>query len=366
MSAAERTRPLRLGVVGVGDVAQRDYLPEMHRLADLVTVVVAAGASESRARAAAERFGIPEWAVGYEAVVERSDVDAVLNLTPIGVHEEVVEAALDAGKHVFTEKPLARTAAAAARLIEKAEARGLVVASAPSVALFPQVRWAKEVIASGRIGPVRSVRARVSAGPPPWIGYASDPTPYFEAATGPLLDLGVYPLHAIVELVGVPRRVLAMSVRTRDAFLATWDGGERRVAVECDDNWHLAADLGGVLATVVVDFCAQASRGRELEVLGEDGSLAIDLLDVSAPVSIFEPETGWRDEEVPHERAEGPDHILGVRAFAARVLGDAGDALDPRTAAMVLATLEAARRSAEQGCAVPVTEPPFAKEGGTR
>jgi predicted dehydrogenase len=345
---------LRLGVVGVGDVAQRDYLPEMRRLAGLAEVVAVAGATEARARATAERFGIPAWTTGYEALLRRDDVDAVLNLTPIGLHEEVIGAALRAGKHVYTEKPLARTSAVAAALLADAERRGLILATAPCVALFPQLRSAKEVLASGAIGPVRSVRARVSAGPPPWPGYASDPSSYFEAGTGPLLDLGVYPLHAIAELVGLPRAVTAMSTRSRDKFRAPTGSGERLVVVSEDDNWHLILDLGQVLASVVVDFCAQSSAGRELEVLGERGSVAIDLLDVAAPIAVFEPDSGWREEVPVHAREAGPDHILGVQAFAAHVLGRAGPLLDPRVAVAVLAVLDAARRSAEEGRAVPV------------
>lgn len=347
---------LRLGVIGVGDVAQRNYLPEMHRLADLVEVVAVAGSGEPRARAVAERFGFPAWTTGYEALLRRDDVDAVLNLTPIGLHEEVIEAALRAGKHVYTEKPLACSSSAALALIAEAERRDLVLAAAPCVALFPQVRRSKELLASGRIGPVRSIRARVSAGPPPWPGYTSDPSPYFVAGAGPLLDLGVYPLHAIAELVGLPRAVAAMSVRSREVFRAPVGAGERLVEVAEDDNWHLVLNHGDALASVVVDFCAQPGAGRELEVLGEAGSVAINLVDVAAPVSVFEPETGWREEVVTHERAAGPDHVLGVEAFTRRVLGQDVPLPDPRVAVSVLATLEAARQSVEEGRTVPVSE----------
>jgi predicted dehydrogenase len=148
-----------------------------------------------------------------------------------------------------------------------------------------------------------------------------------------------------------------MSVRSRDAFRAPAGSGERLVEVAEDDNWHLVLDLGQVLGSVVVDFCAQPSPSHHLEVLGERGSIAIDLLDVAAPASIFRPETGWREEPLWHDRAAGPDHVLGVWAFAARVVGRDAPLPDPETAVRVLAALEAARRSADELRAVSVAEP---------
>ncbi len=104
-------RRIRLGIIGVGDVAHRDYLPEIHRLADLAEVVAVAGRSGARAKATAERYGFPVWHCGYQALLEVDEVDAVVNLTPWPMHAEVVAAALRAGKHVYSEKPLAPSAA---------------------------------------------------------------------------------------------------------------------------------------------------------------------------------------------------------------------------------------------------------------
>lgn len=78
---------LRLAIVGVGDVAQRDYLPELGRLADRVEVVVACSRGAERARDVAERFGIPRWTMSYHEAVSADDVDAVANLTPFSLHD---------------------------------------------------------------------------------------------------------------------------------------------------------------------------------------------------------------------------------------------------------------------------------------
>ena len=116
------TDALRLGVIGVGDVAQRDYLPEIGRLEPEAVVVAVAGAGEQRVREVAERLGVDAH-VGYASLLGDDDVDAVLNLTPAQLHEEVNAAAIGAGKHIYSEKPLAMTADAARALGERAAER---------------------------------------------------------------------------------------------------------------------------------------------------------------------------------------------------------------------------------------------------
>ena len=102
----------RLGVIGVGDVAQRDYLPEIHRVEPDAVVVAVAGARPERVREVAERLGVAAH-VGYPSLLDDDDVDAVLNLTPAPLHDEVNAAAIGAGKHLYSEKPVAMTAGAA-------------------------------------------------------------------------------------------------------------------------------------------------------------------------------------------------------------------------------------------------------------
>src|SRR3954454_18607781 len=105
---------LRLACIGVGDVAQRDYLPELARLSDSFTMTVACGRTEHRVRATAERWGIPRWTTSYADAVAAEDVDVVVNLTPYALHAPFTLAAMEAGKHVYSEKPLAPSAADAA------------------------------------------------------------------------------------------------------------------------------------------------------------------------------------------------------------------------------------------------------------
>jgi predicted dehydrogenase len=347
--------PLRLGVIGVGDVAQRDYLPEIARLEPEAVVVAVAGAREERVRQVANRFGIPAWHVGYGSLLDADEVEAVVNLTQAPLHEEVNAAAIGAGKPVYTEKPLALTAAAARSLGAAATARGVVLATAPSVLVFTQVRLLEERLASGRLGSPVAASGAVFAGVPPWEGYLSDPTPYFAEGVGPLVDLGVYALHALTGLLGPVRRVWAVGRRTRESFEVV-DGPAlgTRVPVASDDISLLTLELeNAVLASVHASFASAASGAPELEVLCDAGAIACSLLDPSAPIRVNEG-NGWTELVVPAERATGPDHILGVRHFVRCVGGRERPLLTADHAAHVLDVIEAARLSNAEGRVVDV------------
>src|SRR5262249_35869065 len=149
-----------LALIGCGDVAARDYLPELHRLSGRVDLVAVSSRSESRARAVAERFGARAWYTDYHKMLEESDADIVANLTPIQAHVETTLAALRSGRHVYTEKPLASTVADALSIAEEAERRGLTLVCAPCVMIFPQVQRARELLETGAIGAVYSARGQ--------------------------------------------------------------------------------------------------------------------------------------------------------------------------------------------------------------
>jgi predicted dehydrogenase len=346
---------LRLAVVGTGDVAHRDYLPEAHRLADAADVVAVCGQSEARARSTAEEYDIPRWYTDVGDLLRLEPFDALINLTSHEAHFEVSLAALQAGKHLYTEKPLALSVGRARALRDEAARRGLVLVCAPSVMVFPQVTRARSMVASGAIGTVFSARGRSLAGVPPWPGFMSDPSHYFEADVGPLPDLAVYPLHALTGILGPAHRVMAMSRRTRNEFLVS-DGpaAGKRVAVKADDDWHLLVDCGEALVSIEANYCALTALGPECELMGDRGAVAFSLFDGSAPISVATEDGNRLEEDVPHERVAGPDHILGVRHLVDCVREQRYPLANAEHAIHVLEIVEAARRSAETGGAVEV------------
>ncbi|MGH3747662.1 MAG: Gfo/Idh/MocA family protein [Micromonosporaceae bacterium] len=359
---------LRIAVVGVGDVAQRDYLPEAHRLAGEAAIVAVASRSIERARMVAESYGIPRWTSDWTELLD-DRVDAVVNLTPIAVHREITLAAIEAGKHVYSEKPLAMSPSDGEVIRAAAQRTGVTVVAAPSICLFPQITALDEIVRNGELGAIHSARAHVFGGTPPWEGYLSDPSPFFNADGGPLRDMAVYPLHALTGLFGPVRRVSAFSQRTRTFFTpAEGPYAGRAVPVESDDDWQLLLQLdAGVVATVQANFCARSAAGPELELHGETGAAGVSLLDVAEPLQLLSSDADdWTDIPVHAGRAEGPDHILGVRHLAECVRDGRQPLVSMEHAIHVLDVIAAAEESAATGAAVsPATGFPWTRPGPT-
>lgn len=348
----------KLALLGVGDVAQRDYLPEFHRLADRAEIVAACGRTESRVRAVAQQYSIPAWYTDYAAMLAATDAEAVINLTPIQAHVETTLAALEAGKHVYTEKPVASTVHDAERIRRSAQERGLTVVCAPCVMLFPQVQYAQSLLSSGAIGPLFAARAHAHMGVPPWSGFLSDPTPYFAAGAGPALDMGVYPLHALTGLLGPVQRVTALVGQAMQEF--TVEEGPfagKVVPVEVADNWHLLLDFGqGRLASLTANSCVQDSLAPPLELYGLRGTIALDPIYVHKPVDLLHAGAAWEKIELPQSgRARGPDHHLGVEHLVDCLQNNSQPILSINHALHVVEILEQAAVSSRTGQAMSIS-----------
>jgi predicted dehydrogenase len=344
--------PIRLAFLGVGDVAQRDYLPELHRLAGRVEIAAVCGRTPERTRAVAEQYQAGAWYTDYDQMLAEAAVDAVINLTPIQSHAATTLAALEAGKHVYTEKPVAGSAADARRLQAAAQQHQRKLVCAPCVMLFPQVRYAQTLLAKNALGEIYLARAVIHMGVPPWQGYASDPSPFFAKGGGPAVDMGVYPLHALTGLLGPAQRVSAMASRTRASFVPV-DGpvAGQTVPVEVDDNWQITLDLGGArLATLDANNCAHTTHAPHLEIFGLKGTLALNLLDVSAPVKLQPAGGDWTEVALPRTgRAAGPDHLLGIEHLVDCIELDRDPVLSVEHALHVVEIIEQAERSAQTG-----------------
>jgi predicted dehydrogenase len=346
---------IRLAFLGCGDVAQRDYLPELHRLADRMELTAVCSRTVDRARAVAQQYGAGAWYTSYEQMLAETDADAVVNLTPMQLHAETTLAALEAGRHVYTEKPVATSAREAARIAETAKERGLTVVCAPCVLLFPQVRYARSLLNEGSIGLVRAARGLGLGGVPPWSGYLSDPSPFFAAGGGPLRDMGVYPLHALTGLLGPARRVSAFASHAQRRFMikeGPFQGKE--VPVQVPVNWHLLLDFGGGRqAAIEANNCVQGTRAPQLELFGRQGTIALDLIDVSAPVEVLRAGRGWETVTLPRTgRQKGPDHLLGIEHLVDCLQDGTEPVLSLEHAHHVVEIIDKAEQSAAEGRAL--------------
>lgn len=348
---------LKLALLGCGDVAQRDYLPEFHRLADRAEIVAVGGRTPERVRTVAAQYGIPNTYTDYRRLLAETDADAVINLTPIQLHYETTLAALAAGKHVYTEKPVAGTVAQAQQIKAQAEQNGLKLVCAPCVLLFPQVRYARQLIEQGEIGEIYSARGYGHMGVPPWSGYLSDPSPFFAKGGGPAMDMGVYPLHTITGILGPVQRVTAMVTKVLENFVVE-DGpvASKRVPVETDDNWQMVLDFGGGrLVSLAANNVVLGTKAPVVEFHGLTGTIALDPIDVSSPVAVLRKGQGWQTVNSPFPvehgagRQAGPDHHLGVEHLVDCIQQDRQPLLSIDHALHVVEIIESAAQSAVAG-----------------
>src|SRR5437868_4765418 len=131
---------IRVGVLGAGDVAQNVYLPGVARLSreGVLELAAVCDAIEERATKAATAYNIPRSFTSYDSMLSSGEIDAVVNLTPMQFHAEATLKAFAAGKHVYTEKPIATTLSDADRVIATGKGAGLVLACAPALMTHPE------------------------------------------------------------------------------------------------------------------------------------------------------------------------------------------------------------------------------------
>lgn len=340
-----RTEPLRVGVLGAGMIATTGagVLPNMAKLADKARIVAIADPVAELAETAARRFGIPAIFNGVDALLEQAEVDAVVNLTPIGVHGETSTKVVRAGKHLATEKPLATTMEDANTIIEEAAARNLTLVCSPPDALFPSYAEAARMVRDGAIGKVAFARVRSShAGPGGGAGgWPADPSWFYQDGGGPLLDMGVYGIHEITALLGPARRVAAFSGITEPTRTVRGSGpfAGKQIDVTVEDNNLFMLDFGeATFAVVDGTFNVQAAKSPKIELFGRKGTMNLDGLRLGQAVDIdlFRVDAvtgidGWVEGnlEATLRRQEEPVQDLG-RAILVEHLADCvRDGLQP-------------------------------------
>jgi predicted dehydrogenase len=269
----------RVGVIGCGDVAHRRYLPALASLADRVELV---GCCDPRPEAADRAAGsVRDWSPDVRAFTAVHDLskarpDAVFNLTPGPFHAEVTSLCLEAGIHVFSEKPIASSVAEAGMLIEAARSRRLLLLCAPGSAATRRVRWLADVAASGALGrPTLAVGQLAGFGPAGWNLYTGDPTIFYGPKVGPVFDLGIYRLHEMTAVLGPVRRVQAVgaiAVPRRTVVAGPLAG--RTIDVTAPDHVLMNLEfVSGALGHVLSSFAVAATEAPYLEVHFSGGSI---------------------------------------------------------------------------------------------
>jgi predicted dehydrogenase len=256
--------PVRLGIAGCGNVLGA-YLAQAARLRHrgLAEVAVLCGRERQRATAL-EGCPTAEFVTDYAALLGRKDVDAIVLLTPMREHAPMAKAALQAGKHVLVEKPVATNLEEASELVTTAQQCERHLACAPFTVLSPTFQIIGRRLRRGDIGRVISARGRYGWAGPDWADW------FYKPGGGALFDLGVYNLTSLTGWLGPVRRVTAMTGAAVPERLV----GGKAVRVEADDNAQVLLDFGGAcFAVLTASFSIQQYRGAGLELFGTEGTV---------------------------------------------------------------------------------------------
>ncbi len=308
----------RVGIVGCG-VISKAYAEKLRALSFL-DLVACADLERERAEKLAKDHGIARVLSPEELVADR-EIDVVVNLTIPAAHASVSQAALDAGKSVYSEKPLALDVASGRRLVETAALRGLRLGCAPDTFLGAGLQTCRKLLDDGAIGQVVAANGFMQGpGPERWH---PRPQIFYQRGGGPLLDVGVYYVTALVALLGPVHRVTS-AARITHARRQIRSEPHRGEWMPVEEPTHVASVLehaSGPIATLVTSFDVQASRLRNLEIYGTEGTLAVpDPNTFGGPVQLRRAgDEAWTDIPLTHANAAQSRGIgLGDMAIAAR------------------------------------------------
>lgn len=258
--------------MGCGHVS-RQYLRGLANT-DSIEVTSCFDLDRAQAMALAEEFEIPKVYEDLSALLVEPEIDIVLNLTPPLAHADISRAALEAGKHVYSEKPLAASREEARQLLTIASDNGVRLACAPDTFLGSGIQTTRKLLDDGWIGePVGFGAFFLSHGVE---HFHPSPDFFYGRSGGPVLDMGPYYLTALVNLLGPVKRVTAMAQTTH---------AERRITskerygetIRVETPTHVSATLEferGILGTLLATFDVWATRLPFIEIYGGEGTLS--------------------------------------------------------------------------------------------
>ena len=307
-------QPVNVGIVGCGNISDI-YLQNCTRFPSL-RVLACADLMQERAAEKAQKYGVPN-AYSVEELLADPAIELVINLTVPQAHGEIGIAALEAGKSVYNEKPLAIDRESAARMLELARTKGLLVGAAPDTFLGAGLQTCRQLIDEGAIGTPVAAHAHIQGRGPE--GWHPNPDFFYQPGAGPLFDMGPYYLTALTSLIGPVRRVTG-SARISFPERMITSQPLNGTMIKVNTPTHIAAVLdfvSGPVATLVTSFDVLPQRYFGLEIFGTDGTLILpDPNTFGGPVVAHRiGSKDWTEQPIAHAHSENSRGI-GVADMA--------------------------------------------------
>lgn len=294
------TKPLPIGIIGCGKIFPAYAAGAKHYAA--IDLVACADIDLSRAQARAKEFIIPK-ACSVEELLADPSIVAVINLTTPQFHASVNAKILQAGKHVYVEKPLAVTREDGKATVALAKQKNLMLSCAPDTFLGGGLQTCRKIIDEGRIGRViGGVAVMACHGHESWH---PDPEFYYLKGGGPLFDMGPYYITALVSLLGPVVRVsgsCATTFPTREITSQPKAGKIMPVEVPTHYSATLEFEQGAII-TLIMSFDIWKHDLPQLQLFGANGSMRLpDPNSFSGPVFVTDRKSDWSEIPLTHEQ----------------------------------------------------------------
>ncbi len=289
---------VKIGIVGVGAISGI-YLENITNTFRQLEIIGVCDLIRERAQQAVDKYHIPKLYDDMYALFSDPEVDIVLNLTRPYEHYDVTMAALKAGKHVYSEKPLAASLKEGSEIMKLAREKGLMLGGAPDTFLGAGIQTCRKLIDDGFIGQVIGASgSMICHGHESWH---PDPEFYYKYGGGPMFDMGPYYLTALVSLMGCVSSVSAMT-KTSFAQRVITSKEHFGEVVDVEVPTYIAGSMqfeSGAIGTLFTTFDAYYEGQAHLEIYGSEGTLYLpDPNCFCGPVRLLRPEHG-KIEEIP-------------------------------------------------------------------
>jgi predicted dehydrogenase len=261
-----------VGIIGCGNISK--IYCESGRKFNNLKIAACADIDLSRARAKAAEHEIPK-ALSVPEILADPEVEIILNLTIPAVHADISRQALEHGKHVYSEKPLAVSREDGSELLALANSKGLRVGCAPDTFLGSGLQTCRKLIDEGVIGePIGAAGWMLSHGPEGWH---PDPEFFYQPGAGPMFDMGPYYLTAMTSLLGPVQRLTGSArISFPERLITSQAKYGQKITVRTAT--HIAGILdfaSGAIGTLVTSFDVHGSTVPFIEIYGSEGSLSV-------------------------------------------------------------------------------------------
>ncbi|TVY01210.1 Gfo/Idh/MocA family protein [Cohnella terricola] len=338
---------IKVGIIGTGNISGI-YFQNGKRF-ESMEVVACADLDVERAKEKAAEHGIRGCSV--EELLADPDIQMVINLTIPVAHASVCLKVLEAGKHVYVEKPLAVTREEGLQVLELAKRKGLLVGSAPDTFLGGGIQTSIKLLEDGWIGtPIGATAFMMSGGHESW-----HPSPefYYQKGGGPMFDMGPYYLTALIALLGPISRVTG-SARASFSERTITSQPKFGQKVKVETPTHVAGIMefaSGPIGTLLTSFDVKGgSTLPRIEVYGSEGTLLVpDPNNFGGQISICRAGSKeWSTLPLTHGKAENARGV-GAADMARAILTGRKHRANGELAFHVLETMHGFHDAAEQG-----------------